>query len=69
MLHDTKQNISNLSEQIRVLTILQKKSKTDQNEIQRELDSAFKMLKKLKFGIFTEEMGDINGKEKGADGE
>ena len=31
MLHDTKSNITNLGEQIRVLTILQKKSKNDQN--------------------------------------
>ena len=60
LLNDTRKNVTHLNEQIRLLIMLQKKSKTQQSFIQNELRDAFKAIKKLKGKITMEEVQAMN---------
>ena len=56
LLNDTKQNITYLNEQIRLLIILQKKTKVSQAQISKEIKQAYKDISKLKGTVVIEEL-------------
>ena len=55
LLNDTRQNVTHLNEQIRLLIMLQKKTKASQATIAKELKDAFDLIKKIKGNLILEE--------------
>ena len=68
-MNDTRKNVTHLNEQIRLLIMLQKKSKTHQSLIMTELKDAFKAIKKLKGKITMEEVQAMTGQVVDGDNE
>lgn len=64
-LNDTRSNISHLNEQIRLIILLQKKTKANQASISSELKDAFDAIKKIKAFTTLEDLNKFNKKSGG----
>ena len=57
LLSDTRNNVDRVNQQIRMLILLQKKTKASQTIIQKEIKDAFKMIERMKGNLVIDEVG------------
>ena len=67
LLNDTRKNVTHLNEQIRLLIMLQKKTKSHQSVLQTELKDAFDAIKRIKGKLTMQEVEILNEEDQNKD--
>jgi len=60
LLNDTRNNVTRLNEQIRLLIMMQKKTKASQISISKEIKESYKAIDRLKGNLVLQELGNID---------